>query len=171
VTASDLPPFPPAETPAERQVLADIVEYGWHCVLVADEHHSHHAAENAALPPHEVYDAAFAYTVGVWGTFRHPELVLVGRWQHAHGYLNVLVEMIREGHRFGPGDSTDEVLEGYEVRLGAVSESRRLELLTWTDWANAREPFEALQVILPDRAGRWPSDPDYEGFSQPLLNS
>lgn len=163
-------PFPPAETPAERQVVADIGEYGWHCIQVADEHHPEHAAENAALPPHEVYDAAFSYTVGVWRTFGHPELILVGRWAHAHAYLNVIVEMVREGGRFAPGDRTDEVLQGYEVEFGSVSDARRLELLTWADWANLREPFEALQVILPDRAGRWPADPEYSGFPQPLLS-
>lgn len=78
--------------------------------------------------------------------------------------------MIRAGHRFVAGDHTDEVLQGYDVRLGAVSEARRVELLTWADWANQREPFDALQVILPDRAGRWPDEPAYQGFPQPLLS-
>ena len=162
--------LPEPESEADAQAIADIREYGWHCMLVADEHHPEHAALNAALGPHPVYDATFAYTVGVWGTFGHPELVLVGRWQHAHSYLSTLVSMVREGYRFSAGDTTDELLEGYEVRFGSVSDERRLELLTWSDWANLREPFEALQLILPDRAGRWPEDPQYAGFPQPLLS-
>lgn len=163
-------PLPAADTPAERKVVADIEKYGWHCVQVADEHHPHHAAENAALPPHEIYDAAFSYTVGVWRTFRRTELILVGRWAHAHRYLHVLVEMLREGHSFSSGDRTNQVLEGYEIAFGSVTASRRLELLTWADWANRREPFDALQVILPDRAGHWPTQPDYSSFPQPLLD-
>lgn len=58
----------------EVKAIDDVGKYGWHCVLVADEHHPEHADLNAALGPHEVYDAAFAYTVGVWRTFEHPEL-------------------------------------------------------------------------------------------------
>lgn len=169
MTSSAESPIPAPDTPAERQVVADIEKYGWHCIRVADEYHPEHAAENATLPPHLVYDACFAYTVGVWHTFGHPELILVGRWKHAHGYLNVVVEMIRDGYTFRPGDHTDDVLEGYEVRFGSVSDERRLELLTWADWANSRQPFEALQVILPDREHRWPTEPEYQGFAQPLL--
>ena len=161
--------LPRASTDAERRALSDIEEYGWHCLLVADEHHPHHAEAIAAMGPHEVYDATFAYTVGVWGTWHHPELVLVGRWQHAHAYLSALVDMIEDGARFSPGDTTDELLEGYEVRFGAVSDFRRTELLTWSDWANARRRFEAVQVILPDLAGKWPDEDGYEGFPQPLL--
>jgi hypothetical protein len=82
----------------------------------------------------------------------------VGRWQHAPAYLDVVVEMIRGGRQFRTGDATNEVLDGYEVRFGSVSDHRRLELLTWVDWANLRQPFDALQVILPDQAGSWPSE-------------
>jgi hypothetical protein len=162
-------PLPVPETEAEAKAVADIEKYGWHCILVADELHPEHAAENAALPPHEVYDAAFAYTVGLWRSFGHPELILVGRWRHAHGYLAAIVDLIADGRRFDAGDVTGEVLDGFDVRIGAVSDDRRLELLTWADWANHRRPFEALQVILPDTAGRWPEDPLYDGFPQPLL--
>jgi hypothetical protein len=87
--------------------------YGWHCIQVADEYHPEHAAENAALPPHAVYDAAFSYTVGSCRTFQHPRTDR--RWAlAARAWLNVIVEMIREGQRFAPGDRTDEVLEGYD---------------------------------------------------------
>ena len=136
---------------------------------VADEYHPEHAEANAALGPHEVYDAAFAYTVGVWATHSHPELILVGRWKHAYNYLSSLVRMIAGGQRFAPGDRTGDLLEGFEVRFEAVSEERRVELLTWSDWVNLRRPFEAVQVVLPDTSGRWPEDPDYAGFPQPLL--
>ncbi len=161
--------LPRAKTEAERKAISDVQRFGWHCVLVADEYHPHHAAANAELPPHEVYDATFAYTLGLWRTYEHPELILVGRWRHAHEYLNVLAELIGEGQRFTAGDTTTEVLDGYEVAFGAVSEHRRKELLTWADWLNRRRHFEALQVVLPDRSGHWPQDPQYAGFPQPLL--
>jgi nicotinamidase-related amidase len=59
----------------EAKLVTDVRKHGWHCILVADEHHPKHAALNAALGPHPVYDAAFAYTVGLELTRQHPELV------------------------------------------------------------------------------------------------
>ncbi len=171
-----LAPRPDLELPeprsaADAKAIADIREYGWHAVLVADEFHPEHAEANAALPPHAIYDAAFSYTVGVWGSFGHPELVLVGRWEHRHSYLSALVTMVQQGRRFDVGDTTEELLEGYTVRFEAVSVADRLELLTWAHWANMRKPFEALQVVLPDLEGRWPEDPDYSSFPQPRLST
>jgi hypothetical protein len=163
------PDLPSAEDSFDEKLLADVRAYGWHCMLVADEHHPHHAAANAALGPHLIYDAAFAYTVGLWLTRRHPELVLVGRWQHAHAILAAAVALVEEGAAFVAGDETDEVLEGYTVCFREVSAPRREELLTYASWANRRRRFEALQLVLPDRAGRWPWTDSYDAYPQPLL--
>jgi hypothetical protein len=161
--------LPAPEDAFDEKLLADVRDFGWHCLLVAKEHHPEHAAANRALAPHPVYDATFAYTVGLWLTRDHPELILVGRWQHAHAILATVVSLIEEGRAFRPGDVTDCVLDGYDVRFGAVSPDRRSELLTYAAWLNRRRPFEALQVILPDRQGVWPDDPRYHAFPQPLL--
>ncbi len=138
-------------------------------MLVADEYDAEHAEQTAALGPHPIYDAGFAYTVGLWLTRTHPELVLVGRWQQAHAILAAAVSLIDEGVHFAPGDRTDEVLEGYSVCLREVSAPRRTELLTCASWANRRRPFEALQLILPDRLARWPWEFGYDAYPQPLL--
>lgn len=161
--------LPDPEDAFDEKLVADIREYGWHCVLVADEHHPQHAEQNAAMGPHPIYDAAFAYTVGLSLTLSHPELVLVGRWQHQHAILATAVSLIDDGARFAAGDETDQVLEGYPIRFVAVSEGRRQELLTYASWANRRQRFDALQLVLPDRRGRWPSDAGYDAYPQPLL--
>lgn len=161
--------LPEPQDAFDRKLLADVREHGWHCVLVADEHHPEHAALNAALAPHPVYDAAFAYTVGLWLTWRHPELVLVGRWPHAHAIIASAVALVTAGRRLQDGETSDEVLDGYDVRFARVSEGRRVELLTYADWANGRRPFEAIQLVLPDSSGRWPDDPGYDSYPQPLL--
>ena len=161
--------LPEPEDAFDEKLVADVRQYGWHCVLVADEHHPEHAAANLALGPHPVYDAAFAYTAGLWLTRGHPELVLVGRWTRAHAILAAVVSLIDEGGRFGPDDRSDDVLDGYPVRFAAVSASRRTELLTYADWLHRRRPFDALQVVLPDREGTWPDEPGYSGYAQPLL--
>jgi hypothetical protein len=161
--------LPVPESDFDERLVADVREHGWHCILVADEHHPEHAAANAALGPHPIYDAAFAYTVGLSLTKDHPEFVLVGRWQQAHAILAAAVELVTGGRRLAAGEVSDEVLHGYDVRFGPVSDERRLELLTYVDWANRRRQFEALQIILPDSSGRWPEDPEYDSYPQPLL--
>lgn len=161
--------LPQPQDAFDEKLVADIRTHGWHCVLVADEHHPAHAALNAAFGPHPVYDAAFAYTVGLSVRLTHPELVLVGRWQHAHAILASAVSLVTDGGRVMAGEESDEVLDGYSVRFGPVSDERRIELLTYADWANRRRPFQALQLILPDQSGRWPDDPHYDAYPQPVL--
>lgn len=161
--------LPAPQDEFDAQVVADIEKYGWHCILVADENHPHHAEANAALPPDPVHDAAFAYTIGLTRTWNHPEIVLVGRWQHAHAILAGVVGLIEGGQRLAPGDATDQVLDGYEVRFDRVSDERRIGLLTYAHWAYRHQPFEALQLVLPDRDGRWPDDVDYDAYPQPFL--
>ncbi len=161
------PPEP--EDSFDEKLLADVRAYGWHCVLVADEHHPEHAEQNLALGVHPIYDAGFAYTVGLSLTFGHPEIVLVGRWRNAHGILNSVGTLVREGRSFAVGDISDEVLDGYTVRFGSVPDDRRVELLTYAAWLNRRRPFAALQLVLPDRSGRWPDDHLYDSYEQPLL--
>jgi hypothetical protein len=146
--------LPAPDDAFDEKLVADVRAYGWHCVLVG--------AEGEADPP-------FAYTVGLFHTFGHPELVLAGRWRHAHGILGAAVELVGDGARLAPGDESDEVLEGYPVRFGPVSDEQRSELLTYAGWLYSGRAFPALQLILPDRAGRMPDDTGYDGYPQPLL--
>lgn len=162
--------LPDPEDEFDEKLLSDVRTVGWHCIHVANEHHPEHAAENAALGPNPIYDAAFSYTVGLWQTQSHPELVLVGRWNHNHAIIGSAVNLIKAGTRFDTGSRSDQVLEGYDVCFALVSPARRTELLTYADWANRRRPFEALQLVLPDASARWPWDDGYASVAQPLLD-
>jgi hypothetical protein len=161
--------LPEPENALDEKLLADVRTYGWHCITVADELHPEHAKENAARGPHEIYDAAFTYTVGLWLTQDHPELVLVGRWPNPHAVLASAVAIIESGQRFNPDDSSDEVIERYAVCFRAVSRTRCEELLTYASWLIGRRAFDAMQLVLPDASGRWPWDAEYASVPQPLL--
>ena len=161
--------LPRPEDSFDEKLISDIHEYGWHCILVSDEHHPEHAKKNAELGPHPVYEATFVYTVGLSLSYGHPELILVGRWKQAHGIVASAVSLIEAGERFAPGDESENVVGGYPARFGPVSPSRKAELLTYVSWVAQRRPFEALQLILPDKDRRWPWDESYSGYPQPLL--
>ena len=165
--------LPKPEDPGDEKVLADIREYGFHAIHVREGAHPEHAALEAAMPPHPVYEAGFSYTVGLPYSHRHPELAIVGpaaRRPRAHDILWEVVHLIEDGRAYAAGDETDEVLRGYAVRFAPVSHERRKELLTFADWAARRKRFEALQILLPDKAGRFPDAADYDGMPQPLLD-
>ncbi len=161
--------LPEPEDAEEAKVVADIRGHGWHVVLVreCEGEEGVHWSDDPAVQA--AYEALFTYTVGLGPSFGHPEVVLVGGWQHAHPFLNVVGDLVADGKRFRPGDTSSEVLDGYVVRFDPVAQSRREELLTWASWAARRRPFEALQLVLPDREARWPEDPQYNAFPQPSL--
>jgi len=154
----------------DEKLVHDIREYGWHWIQVADEHHPEHADQVAALRQDPVYEAAFIYSAGLWLTWGHPELILVGRWDQARGVLGAAVSLIEEGARFEPGEVSDEIVEGYPASFREVSADRRTELLTYAAWANRDQPFEALQLVLPDSAGVWPWEEGYSSHPQPLIS-
>jgi hypothetical protein len=160
--------LPEPESTVDEKVLADIREYGWHCLRVAPR-----AAPDPDVSGRDLLPdgASFAYTIGLWLTLDHPELILVGPWSAWHGILARVVELIKDGRRFSPGDEADDVLDDYPVRFAEVGIQNRRQLLTFADWASGRRGFEALQLILPDGESRWPDDPDYASFEQPLLSS
>src|SRR3954451_20971966 len=74
--SSDSPPCPSAGWPGEPwqrapavseedregKLLSDVEEFGWHVVLI----------------PEDDEGPAFAYNVGLFGTFEHPEIVVLG---------------------------------------------------------------------------------------------
>jgi Domain of unknown function (DUF4262) len=163
--------LPKPEDPGDEGVLADIRKFGFHTKHVRKGAHPEHLAEEAAMPSNPFYEAGLTYTVGLPYSHGHPELAVVGPLadDRAHGILWEVVHLIESGRRFAAGDESDEVLAGYPTRFGPVSEYWRKEVLTFADWAARRKHFEALQILLPDKAGRFPDDPAYDGVPQPLL--
>lgn len=124
-------PLPVPRTPQEEKVVADLERYGWHCVFVRGD-------------DDPILSATVGYTVGLWERHDHPELVVTGAWPQAHAVLTGLVDQIAAGRRFTAGEQTDG------VELAPVSVRRRYELLRLAHWAAGSEPFDALQVVLPD---------------------
>jgi hypothetical protein len=163
--------LPKPTDPGDDKVLADIEKFGFHAKHVRPWHHPEHAEEKAKLEPHPIYDIGFSYTVGRPYSHRHPELVIVGGLpdDRAHDILWEVVHLIEGGEAFAAGDESDMVLRDVPARFGPVARRWRKEILTFADWAARRRRFEALQILLPDRDGRFPPGGSYAGPPQPLL--
>ena len=115
----------------------------------------------------------WAYSVGIWHTHRGPELAMFGApVKNMSGIINAIGSRIAEGAEIGAGDTVDDVCR-YPLAISPVHESwRTTSLFAVSDrfYGHVRPP--CLQIVWPDRHGRFPSergfDRRFEG-DQPLL--
>ena len=112
----------------------------------------------------------FLYTVGL-KDYSLPDIIVVGlppQW--IGGFINEFIESLVEGKKLEMGKTYEDVLNGFPVRVGAVSEEWKEELMTATG-ARHRDGFEAIQLIWADKNNNFPGDKDYDipAERQPLL--
>jgi hypothetical protein len=151
-------PVPEPTDDVERRLVADVRAYGWHAVHVRAGDH-----------PAPLTGVPFAYTTGLWLTANHPEVVLTGDFVHAQELLAAVVLLVQRGERFLPGAETDGVLADGPVRFGAVDRRHHAGPLGYAGWVHRGRGFQAVQLLVPDGAGRWPTDEGYAGVPQPAL--
>ena len=134
----------PSHSEPEAKVLADIVEYGVHIVHVG------HDAEDEGGP-------VYSYTVGLWHSFEQPEVIVFGLPEEvAAELLDAVTDEVAEGERFLAGTRHEGLLQDYAVRFLGLADAVRDEHLARALWAYAGEPFAAVQLVYPDKQGRWP---------------
>jgi hypothetical protein len=143
---------PQPSSDVERQVVDDVAKFGWHGV--------------SRFPGGAEID--HYYTVGLQQTYGHPELViseLAG--DIAHGMARSAVEAIEEGTAFSHGQRSDAILEGYDVAYAAIEPITAGRWLPLAAWYYEDRPWRALQLVWPDRAGRFPGQNGYDADRSP----
>lgn len=155
--AAQMRPITDELSAVERQALEDIAEYGVHIVHVPDSDSG----------------PGFSFTIGLWHQFGQPEVIAFGLPEEvAHELLNAIADEADDGRTFRDGEKHDELLVGYPVRFVAVPPDARASYFGLAEWAYAGEPFECVQLVWPDKQGRWPwDDAVRDGFrtGQPVL--
>ena len=132
----------------EDIVLDNVVEHGWHVMLVSGDEDSY----------------GFAYSIGLSHTHGQPELVCFGLdLDVMHSMINAVGERIANGLQIADGDRIAGVIEGYDCILKRMQSSKFGEYLGYARWFYEGDDFEALQVVWPDKGGRFPWDPGYSG--------
>jgi hypothetical protein len=141
----------------DRKLLSDVEEFGWHVALI----------------PEDDEGPAFAFTVGLYRTFGHPEVIVFGLGiQAMHGIVNVIGEEVRQGRRFSQGEAASGIIEGFDVRFRVVSAEHYAEYLGTASWYYKGTDYPSLQCVWPDRLGNFPWDSDFPESlraRQPLL--
>jgi len=102
-------------------------------------------------------EVEFAYTIGLWHTFRRPEVVMFGL--EGEGMAHWLNACVRRGRDHGwpaEGEEFAGVLDGFPVQLRPVHVSWHDALFgtAWRFYQGVTVPV--LQLVWPDRNGLWP---------------
>lgn len=121
-----------------------VEQYGWAVIRVDAE---------AETPD-------YAYSLGLFKTFRHPEVIIFGLDMDVlHELVNVIGKQVAAGQRFEAPSLSPDVLEDYEcafrtVAPGAVHRYMGAAVRYYDG------DFPAVHCLWPDRQGRFPWNPD-----------
>ena len=129
----------------ERKLLSDVETYGWHVIQVAEDD----------------VGPGFSYSIGLYHTLRHPEMIVVGLSpESSHELINLVGEEIRGGRVFAAGGVYKGLLEAYAATFRAVPARQYASYLGFANRFYADRSFPVLQLVYPDREGRWPWSSD-----------
>lgn len=132
----------------EEQLVSDVEKHDCHVLLVSG---------GSA--------ADWAYSVGLFERFGHPELAIFGLPNNvAHWIINEITSRIRSGEHFKPDASIDGLLEGdYVCVTRNVQKDWYDALFGYATWFYRDRAYPVLQVIWPDKQGLYPWD---DGFNE-----
>jgi hypothetical protein len=145
-------------TGGDAQMRSDIETYGWHVIKVLEDDEG----------------PGFAFTIGLFKRFRHPELIVFGLpLDTMHEMLNTAGEAVRAGRPYESGGSYDDILETYRCTFRPVPRQRYEEYLGSARWYYGGSDFPALQLFWPDKEHRYPWDAPQDAWirwAQPVLD-
>lgn len=149
----------PGLSDADRRVIENVARYGTHVIKVGW--------------PEPTPTPDWAYTIGLYHNYGHPEVILFGlRHDVAHALLNDVSDLIAEGHRFEDGARSDELLNERPVAFCQVQPVWHRPYVGVMMWFYHREPVPVLKMFWPDRQNRFPWEPAFDAAfadKQPLL--
>lgn len=142
----------------DDKLIEDIKRFGWAVMLMEATDY---------LP-------SFAYTVGLWRSYNHPEIISFGLTTTTlHSILNIGGELVKDGHNLEVGRDYDDFFENGIVQFIQVDPRNLKDYFGYGIWFNGTSDFPALQLVWKDRNERYPWDKGFEAdfkYRQPLLD-
>lgn len=141
----------------DKKQLGNIEMYGWHVLKVLEDETG----------------PGFTYTVGLYHTFKHPEIVIIGlNPDLSHDLLSGMVEEIRNEKPFSSGHFYSDIIEGFDCYFTTVEKVHYDEYFGRAQWFYKNDDFPVLQCIYPTTKGIYPWEREWPGSIkdlQPLL--
>jgi len=138
-----------AEDEHDRKLLSDIERVGWHVI---------HINEDEQGP-------GYTFSVGFYYTFRQPEILITGlRQEVAHDLLKIAVVQMAGGKTFQAFERVSDFAEGYDCAFAPIEFEHYRNYLGYAVWfyRSLPTPFPAVQMVWPDKEGRFPWEADYD---------
>jgi hypothetical protein len=130
------PQYPPRRgeplDASDLRLMADVAQAGYHVVT---------GASNGEEP-------AFAFSVGLFRTFDHPEVAIFGLPVDAlDSAIRRVAERVRAGMRFDHGDVEEAVVDGRAVAFRRIIARHYCARLGYAVWFHGGARFPALQLV------------------------
>jgi hypothetical protein len=143
----------------EKKILDDVKQFGFHVGIIAEDEY---------LP-------GFAYTIGLFKTYKHPEIIVFGlNNEIMHGILNELGSEIKKGKSFSPNKDYDNIISNFPVKLIEIKKEYYQDYFGYGGWFYENKfEFPAYQLVWTDKENKYPwEDGFYEKwkFKQPILD-
>jgi hypothetical protein len=141
--------MPVASDEPDRKLLSDVTNYGWHILhIFADKN-----------------EPCYSFSVGLYLKFGHPELLVMGLSQPiAQQLINLAAGYIANGRVFRPGERSDDLMHGFACSFVPILINHYQHYLGYNIWfyRSLKKPFPALQLVWPDKKGRFPWENNYD---------
>jgi len=151
-------PTPDAHNKTDRKIIHDVNKFGHHVVMIE-------ATE---------YFPSFAYTVGLWKNYNHPEMIAFGLTvKTLHAILNIAGDNIKKGTIYQANKIYDDFFDGGNAQIIDVDQRNIKDYFGYAMWFNNHVEFSALQLVWTDRNDKFPWQESYEEefeYRQPLLD-
>ncbi len=103
----------------------------------------------------------WAFTVGLWHSFRVPDLAMFGlRLEDMAQWLNIAAAKFRDEGAVQAEAALDGVLQGFPLLVKPVRREWFEPLFGWGRWFYDREAFPLRQLVWPDSNGKFPWSPE-----------
>lgn len=120
------------------------------------------------------YLPSFAYSIGLWKTYNHPEIICFGlRIETLHALFNDVADIIKNGQKIEVGKNYDQIFESGLAEFISVDKRNLSDYFGGAIDYHKTKDFPAMQLVWTDRNNKFPWESDYEEefvYKQPLLD-
>ncbi len=142
----------------DKKIMASIEKYGY-TIIVLD------ATE---------YLPSFAYSIGLWQNFKHPEIICFGLTAKTLGELiRDVADLVKKGQTIETNRNHDDFFENSMVQFIELDNRNLHDYFGTAIDIYDTDTFPALQFVWTDRNDKFPWETDFESefiYRQPLLD-
>jgi hypothetical protein len=120
------------------------------------------------------YCPSFAYSIGLWKTYNHPEIICFGLTKKIlHNIINDIAELIKHGDKINTKQTYYNIFKDSRAEFLEVDKRNINDYFGYAIEYHNTNDFPALQLIWTDRKDRFPWESEFEQefiYKQPLLD-